>query len=560
MRYRDYPRPRGDTGRGIHSSPDWQNRYELGVLPKLTDMGIRWLMMLIGNDEVVSHGDIAGVVAAGIEPIIRIWPDPHWTRLGKYYRLDPNNPRCEFPPDFLRALAGEGVRYVRTGNEPYLFYEWDDGDRFASLWPAGYDAALEELLAFEIENGNRIRQAGMVPVLSDHSTMLDQGHPITLQSFLAYAKGRGKLGDLFTEPVAIGIHNRPLNRPANYPHDRPETWCDWPLPQAEWRNDRAYCFCQVDMYLDILKYYLPGREIPIIATEAGYEIPWRQDGRYPPMSIASHATMTIALDRYYRQRQLPALFANCFWHINRYEGMFAGEGWFENRVYMEGADLPVVQAFLDEGHTAWRDALFAGGGGPVEIPSWIVDYRAEVAHNTGLTRSEVRGIVVHHTGSRAPTGNQLAFLKAALDVGYHFFITAVGQIGYLIDISKVAWHAGDGRTGPWNTNGVGVAFEGILTGVGKPTSEQFAAFRRLRQWLLAQGVGAEVVPHKQVRVPQWSTDCPGDWWAKNAPCPQELIVEVPSSDSEIERLRRENAELLMVLADVAELIRPYGNT
>jgi len=167
------------------------------------------------------------------------------------------------------------------------------------------------------------------------------------------------------------------------------------------------------------------------------------------------------------------------------------------------------------------------------LPEWITDIRDEFPLGTGRTKWPKRGICVHHMGSRAPWDNCVDYLKGTAKVGYHGGIDKRGGIWLFKSLPAVVWHAGDGGNGPWNTGGVAICFEGLLTGQGRPTKEQFASFRKLRAWLLSQGVGEELVGHKMVRLPAYSTQCPGDWWPDRAPPPRELFEETaPPEDYE----------------------------
>lgn len=178
----------------------------------------------------------------------------------------------------------------------------------------------------------------------------------------------------------------------------------------------------------------------------------------------------------------------------------------------------------------------------VVIPEWIEDIRDEVAFDTGRKRDAMRGICIHHEGTRADLEDVLTFYKRCKEVSYHFLIDK--EIYYLNDIHDVVWHAGDRANGPWNSGGVAVCFTGDLRGQGKPTSTQFANFRKLRAWLLTQGVGPDLVCHKMVRVPPYSTECPGDWWPDGVEAHEigALWGDYPLED-ELAKLREDNAKL-----------------
>jgi hypothetical protein len=187
------------------------------------------------------------------------------------------------------------------------------------------------------------------------------------------------------------------------------------------------------------------------------------------------------------------------------------------------------------------------------LPEWIVDMRNQVAFDTGRTRLNLRGITVHHTASRTPIVQYLEAIKRLTEVNYHFLIDE--QIYYLNSLDEVVWHAGDTANGPWNREGVAVCFHGLLTGQGIPTQIQQNHFRRLRSWLLDQGMGEEIVSHKAVRDPPGSTQCPGDWWPLGAPVPSILLEPgIPGPSPElVERIER----VELTLSDMARILESW---
>jgi len=201
-----------------------------------------------------------------------------------------------------------------------------------------------------------------------------------------------------------------------------------------------------------------------------------------------------------------------------------------------GCGMPGWESFEILGQPVIADAIRQANEEGEEMPDWTIDIRDQVAFNTGRTMEAIRGICVHH--GIAPLERLLGYLKWTQEVNYHFVIAADGQTFYLNTISDVVWHA---KNLIWNTEGIAVCFDGDLRGQGRPTKAQFAAFRRLRAWLVTQGVGEEVVGHKMVRVPAYSTECPGDWWPDGEPAPRELLEDIGVGT--LERLRQENAAL-----------------
>lgn len=253
------------------------------------------------------------------------------------------------------------------------------------------------------------------------------------------------------------------------------------------------------------------------------------------------------------------------WTAERYANWIV-ETWRQIKDEVAGAALYVCGnmgwpsfEFVDQPVIA--DAIRQANEEEEMLPEWIQDIRAQVDYDTGRRRDAIRGICVHHAGSQASLDNLIAYFKRGESMAsYHFLIGTGGRTVYLNSIGNVIWHAGDGANGPWNTGGVAVCFEGLLTGQGRPTKEQFTSFRKLRAWLLDQGVGEELVGHKMVRNPPYSTQCPGDWWLNFAAPPRELLEDI--GEGLLETLRQDNATLRLQVnyarsraADIVDYLR-----
>lgn len=545
MRLRDYPRPPNDTGFGIHTSPDWQDRFEQspGVLERLREMGLCWMMLFVGNDEPATHGDVQKILDAGFEIILRIQPLDG----GHYYRF--NSPTYVFPIDLLKRYVDAGVRYIRTGNEPFLVFEWDDGAQFQACYPDRLIEIWDRVLDFELANAAAIREAGGIPVMSEMCQAWDPNHLCRYSDLWIRAQERGVLNELYAPPVAQGIHPRPHEgRPPNYPYDiSPNAtvwyWGTWQDEKLGWKwaDQRAYSFSEIEMVIEMMRHFGIGG-VPLLGTEAGYEIGWNGPENYGPVSgPLHHAELNLALARYQQERNWPEYFTSCFWHLHRRgaDTLFAKEAWFENDVY-HVAEMPVVQAFVDAQFPAVRDELFAEEPVEPEFPFPVVidtvDSLPRSSAPAGRPLDIIDKIVVHHAAAVTTperTARYHVETKGWPTIGYHYFITGDGTIYYTARLGEITYHCGE-----HNPTSVGICLSGAFHGDNPPPGPaQQEALVELIDGLLGKlGLERDAIKAHHELTP---TLCPGeawfwDWLNGNY---------YPTEPSELEQLRQRVDEL-----------------
>jgi len=527
MKLKDYPRPTQDTGVGMHGPPDWQDHFERQqwVMERLWQMGIRWYEMLIGNDEPVTHGDIKALVDFGFAVMARIMPTDEWTDIGKCFTVGEID--CTVSEELVRGLIGEGCHYIRLGNEADLPIEWNNENLVKSYYPDRLMELVDEVIDFDLRNGAIVRRLGGIYVLTDMGLKVDHNHLVTYPMLYAHAAARGVLQELFAPPVAISIHNRPLNRPAEYPHDRDETWRDWPHPQAEWTNDRAYCYNAIEMFLAILASFRIA-PVPIFATEQGYEITWKQDPRYPEVADPQdHAAKNVALLRYMQKRRRPAEFAQFMWHLHRRDGAFANEAFFENQIY-NLQEMPIVQAMIDAKFPAIRDQIFAGEQpAPTdEILIWPELRHQEVWYPL-RPLEQIEWIVIHHDAGIPPSDSVDAERRYIQNLneyflvgrgwpgfGYYALIMPSGRVWITSPADRATYHVGVKDTAAGaiiglDENGIalGIAFAGSYTH-GLPTTEALRAAKKvISDWKAGLPSFRAVLGHRE--IPGAATECPG---------------------------------------------------
>ena len=379
MDLRDYPRPRGDTGIGVHWNAGFPAAVGLGQirdfwLPELIASGVKWVKIARHDGGL----DLAALLLKNdIMPIVRL------------YRFQPN-------PGVLDAAAlaavkdyvAAGVRYFEFNNEPDLGVEWRDNfvpPDAAAVVAANAIVDMEAILA-----------AGGYPAIP----ALAPGARWDLVGEIC-RQGRR---DLLAEPVWQAVHNYALNHPLDYPYDagnqqgapyaadfydrlaaerwEGDTWGGWSLARVNQERqehanpgatafDDPACWRAYERYDRLIRDQI-GRSLPILATEGGFIVGERPDPRYPATTPQLHAAQTLEACRTMmgassRFDHAPdCFFCTAFWLLGNYRlGSWSpdweGQAWYSDR--WPGGQLPIVAALKAEPKQArpWRgDAGLAG--------------------------------------------------------------------------------------------------------------------------------------------------------------------------------------------------------
>lgn len=342
-----YPRPENDNGWGFHSSsgayeePWMSEAWRLKFVGKrdinaLSDedkrvvmrdyaqmlhdeYGIRWFKLLSGSLEQIDFLD--ALVGAGIETIIRPWRgSPH--------------PNFVLPVDECKHYLDHGAHYIEWGNEPNLFGEWK-----REYWDRG--SIVAQVTEQTLRNFNAIRRAGAetgvqaVPLLSSLSP---GGHYDSRKMFRRTLEHLQQLGELDAlEGAGVAIHNRPHNIPVDAP---PSDTMTATFREYEWYDD------QINEFL--------GHSLPLLGTEAGYEVGDHTVAEYPRITGELHAEYNMEILRGFKDTWRPSLFCVCMWLIEIYEKSsysFANAAWWYNKIaggQYPNSILPAVHALRDE--------------------------------------------------------------------------------------------------------------------------------------------------------------------------------------------------------------------
>jgi hypothetical protein len=361
MRVEDFPRPKDDNGRGVHWSASVYHPAGAALdfwIGELQAMHVKWVKAM--DDGGGSSLELCRrLLAADIMPIVRL------------YRLEPNpgsiGGREE---ETIRRLIAAGVRYFETNNEPDLPAEWKNGHI-----PANW---LDVVIDNFIYDADKIIAMGGLPALPAMGVG-SKDNPVAA----VVAKGRA---DLFEKGAWVAIHNYTLNHPLDYPYDSVNqegtpvsqeefdrlgawAWEGRPRDQINaWRDadknpgatliQDATCFLAFHLADQMIQQTL-GHPVPIISTEGGPVVGWKDDRRYPRLDPRTHGEWTVALNDFMQGgRQLHGLscpdnyFAMCHWLIANYRLGFMAPGWESQSWYSDWwnsdfnlhGELPVVAA------------------------------------------------------------------------------------------------------------------------------------------------------------------------------------------------------------------------
>ncbi len=361
MRIEDFPRPKADNRRGIHWSASVYHPAGSALdfwLAELQALKIKWVKVL--DDGGGSAIEISQrLLAADIMPIVRI------------YRMEPNPGTLSGrEQDAVRRLVAAGVRYFETNNEPDLSAEWKGGQ----VPPNWLDIVVDNFII----DADIVLGLGGLPALPAMAVG-SKANPMQV----VVQRGRT---DLFQKGAWIAIHNYTLNHPLDYPFD-PVNQEGQPVSQEEydalgpwawegvsreqinqWRAsdknpgdtlaDDASCFLAFQR-TDELARQAFGFAAPIISTEGGPVVGWKEDRRYPRMTPGLQRDRAVAITEFmqgtreiHSSRCPSNYFAMCHWLIANYRLGFMAPGWESQSWYTDWwnkdfnlqGELPVVAA------------------------------------------------------------------------------------------------------------------------------------------------------------------------------------------------------------------------
>ncbi len=431
MRLEDFPRPKNDNRRGVHWSASVYHPAGGALdfwISELKAMKIKWVKVL--DDGGGSAFELCQrLLAADIMPIVR------------FYRIEPNPGHIGGrEEDTVRRMVAAGVRYFETNNEPDLPIEWKGG-KMPSNW-------LDVVIDNFIIDADRVIALGGLPALPAMGVG-SRLNPI------AEVVRRGR-ADLFTKGAWVAIHNYTINHPLDYPYDpvnqegQPVSqeeydrlgqwaWEGRPRDQInEWRRsdknpgdtlaDDATCFLAFHLMDQMIQEAL-GHPVPIISTEGGPVVGWKEDRRYPRVSPNMHAEWVAQIAEFMQgtreihgMRCSDSYFTMCHWLIANYRTGYLAPTWESNSWYTDWwnsdfgltGELPVV---------ARLKALPDAPAGPVNRAA-VVGRVLRADTDAGLPDLTVRLLQADREVKSAVTDADGAFRIEGLAAGVYDIVIA----------------------------------------------------------------------------------------------------------------------------------------
>ncbi|RME13179.1 MAG: hypothetical protein D6802_02250 [Ardenticatenia bacterium] len=360
-----YPRPANDNGWGVHFSPGAAT-FEPVVIEyfvrELQEMGMKWTVIL--NEGTTPRQDalVDALVAAGIEPILRI-----------YTLYNDPLPTNELQ-HLVRYYSARGVHYYQLYNEPNLAGE-------PGGWRPGEAISVDRIVDLWIPAARAVRDAGGYPSTPPLAPGGDYDDLQFWREFLDGVKARGAEDAFFG--AWINVHNYGLNHPFAYPEEpinllgqpvTPEELALYGLTPDQvdvealnyWRSiDRSTnrpdggrhkgdtiledsnAFRKFEAY----HYEFVRRfrfEIPVISTEGGWIIGDAQDKRYPPVTVQAQTTWLRQAYEYMLTSAPDYFFAFNPWIVTNYAGngttpWFEPHAWYKARCNTNPAEVRQVR-------------------------------------------------------------------------------------------------------------------------------------------------------------------------------------------------------------------------
>jgi len=482
-----YPRPPIDTGWGFHDSAgtDAKVRDPAAYARYLRqDLGITWFKALVSGQ---NKTDLARVFTQeGIEVVVRLYaPQPH--------------PGYVVSVADVRAYVEAGVHYFEWGNEPNLVAEWN-----RASWDEG--ARVDKVCEQFLRNADAIRRGEGIPLLPALSPGGDYPHRDWYRTMFDWFRLHGHLVSL--EGAALAVHNRPL--------------APWTFQEYEWIDD-------------LVRTYV-GRSLPLLGTEAGYEVGWAQDPTWTPITPQMHADLNLEILRGFRERRWrDALFCQCLWLVDNFGHRdFAEAAWHNNQQWAKGGNLPAVDALRHE----WASHPFVRQLGPaiprrIETPGVTYHDWYQTDHHSSREGQPVKSIIIHDTkGSLAAALAWWLSAENPYNSSAHDLVDVAGHVWRCVTYDLAAHHAK-----VLNPTTIGVELECPAKPLSPlwPEAQLAAAAAHVRELARVFGIPrTEVKRHSDIA----DTDDPRnlDWQAF-----LDRVFEVPTGGEDVEELIRKAA-------------------
>jgi hypothetical protein len=270
--------PPSNTRIGLHYFPDTHHYRESDVktwVPRLKALGANWLVVQAPPARAIPETFLAGLVQAGIEPILQ-------------FNLPLAFPaRTDSLELLLPAYAGWGVHYV-------VFY---DRPNLRSAWPANAWTQVdlvERFLDLYLPLAEAALQAGLIPVFPPLEPGGDYWDTAFLRAALQGLQRRGC--EQLLNTLVLGAYARLDAQPLNWGAGGPERWPGarpYFTPSGQQDQRGFYIF---DWYLAITQAAL-GMTRPLLLLGAGSRLRFGADPNEREAYLEDHAHQNLNLAR-----------------------------------------------------------------------------------------------------------------------------------------------------------------------------------------------------------------------------------------------------------------------
>ncbi len=335
-----YPRPKFDTGIGIHWSielhrkPDslYSKATAEAAAPKLKTMGISWVKMLVNFDyqskqaasDVVNFAKV--MKDNDIEPIVRL-------HRNNPESIDPSkNSLTDLEWSPVDALIASGVTYFESKNEPNLSTEWQN-----NRMPEDIQTAVDLVMGSWVKEAVIFQKKGAIPLFPAMGNTADSGGEygdratfnsvdFEKRSFnwlkthnCQLANGQnGKCSLIFdaaysnNKPAALAVHNYSRRTDNQKDSNGKIKFFDSTKKDGSGNYLDIRGFLQFKVLHEISRQYFD-KDIPILSTEGGMMFCSGNPSDMPAVDANWHQDVTVAVARYQMNNTDPYYFNTAFW-------------------------------------------------------------------------------------------------------------------------------------------------------------------------------------------------------------------------------------------------------
>ncbi|RJQ35908.1 hypothetical protein C4559_06125 [Candidatus Microgenomates bacterium] len=311
-----YPKPKYDTGIGMHWAADGGNDTSnaKNSVCTLKDMGVSWIKLLAVGPSAL---DLAKIMKQNyIEPIIRLY---------RYQPLPSTMPQPDI--DAVGEYVKNDIYYFESTNEPNIRTEWEN-----EALP-DCNSAVNQTMQTWTKDALHIQQKGGIPlfpalspggVCDDVNFLRDSFNWLKTNTCELANGSNGSCLELFNadksngKPAVMSIHNY------NFNHDNGKNGDG----SVSFYTEDSNAFLKFSTYNQIINENL-GRNIPILATEGGMHVGDNPDPRFPTTDNSWHRDVSIAMSEYQMNNQAPYFFNTAFWlSMPNPDGNWSANAWF----------------------------------------------------------------------------------------------------------------------------------------------------------------------------------------------------------------------------------------